>query len=1051
MPDKRFTAAPVLARLKDFQLRTVDYVFDRLYGGAGTSRFLVADEVGLGKTLVARGVIARALEYLQDIVDRVDIIYVCSNTAIATQNVNRLNISDEKGFAIATRLTFLPMQVHSVTENKVNFISFTPGTTFDFKSRSGRVEERALIYKMLCGADWDVSGGLLNVLQGPVRRRNNWLRQACDWNPEIDDDLADMFRQAVTCDEMFTERLIRCCERFRNYPTSVSKSDSDERYDLIAGLRQRLAWTCLDALKPRLIILDEFQRFRNLLDDESDTDNLAQKLFSYPDVRILLLSATPYKMLSLDLEKNDDHYPDFVHTLKFLFAENANAVADIECAIEAYRRQLLAIADGNDTSLLLARDRLQTALLQVMCRTERVGMTRRLDAMLVEPARPATLEPADLDHAVTADRAARAVGAREPIEYWKSSPYLLNFLKRYDLRRRIDAVLDAPPGDLVDTLRKADGHLLQRATFEYYKEVAMANARMRVLFDDTLKRGLPSVLWMPPSLPYSRPTGSYADAAGTTKVLVFSAWNMVPDAIATICSYEAERQMVDGLDRSLKHSQLYDQLRPLLRFSRGQDDRLTGMPVIAWLLPSPRLADVVDPLQVAISRASTDSAPTLDVLIDEAEEQCRTLLSELPAGAPGNRTDERWYWAAPVMLDKSQSLMDWCARSSGWAAADAAHDPGARFRDHVQHTADVMREGMDLGPRPDDLSRVLAAIALAGPGVCALRGLRRVAPSLEPDDHRLLTAAARIAGGFRTLFNLPETIALLRGAGEEYYWKLTLQHALEGNIQALIDEQVHVLCEQLGLIDHSDAERVDAISTSLANALSIRTTQITVDELEPRGNVIKRTEFNTRCRFALRFGDLRDDRNTTVARAETVREAFNSPFRPFVLASTSIGQEGLDFHTWCHAVVHWNLPSNPVDLEQREGRVQRYKGHAVRKNVAERYGLTGLQDWDRTGDPWQYLFDLARTQRAKGSSDLIPYWVYEEGSFRVERRVPLIPFSREVGHLDRLKHSLALYRLVFGQPRQEDLLKYLSETPGAADAAAAGRVSLEPPEVQRNA
>lgn len=48
----------------------------------------------------------------------------------------------------------------------------------------------------------------------------------------------------------------------------------------------------------------------------------------------------------------------------------------------------------------------------------------------------------------------------------------------------------------------------------------------------------------------------------------------------------------------------------------------------------------------------------------------------------------------------------------------------------------------------------------------------------------------------------------------------------------------------------------------------------------------------------------------------------------------SRSEEGLDFHRYCHAVVHWNLPSNPIDLEQREGRVHRYKGHAVRKNVA---------------------------------------------------------------------------------------------------------------------
>ena len=56
---------------------------------------------------------------------------------------------------------------------------------------------------------------------------------------------------------------------------------------------------------------------------------------------------------------------------------------------------------------------------------------------------------------------------------------------------------------------------------------------------------------------------------------------------------------------------------------------------------------------------------------------------------------------------------------------------------------------------------------------------------------------------------------------------------------------------------------------------------------------------------------------------------------PFVLASTSVVQEGIDFHWWSHSVIHWNLPSNPVDFEQREGRVNRFAGHAVRKNVAE--------------------------------------------------------------------------------------------------------------------
>mgnify|MGYP001311569613 CR=1 FL=1 len=55
----------ILAGLKDFQLATVEHVFRRLYADAdSTRRFLVADEVGLGKTLVARGVIAKSIDHL---------------------------------------------------------------------------------------------------------------------------------------------------------------------------------------------------------------------------------------------------------------------------------------------------------------------------------------------------------------------------------------------------------------------------------------------------------------------------------------------------------------------------------------------------------------------------------------------------------------------------------------------------------------------------------------------------------------------------------------------------------------------------------------------------------------------------------------------------------------------------------------------------------------------------------------------------------------------------------------------------------------------------
>lgn len=60
-----------------------------------------------------------------------------------------------------------------------------------------------------------------------------------------------------------------------------------------------------------------------------------------------------------------------------------------------------------------------------------------------------------------------------------------------------------------------------------------------------------------------------------------------------------------------------------------------------------------------------------------------------------------------------------------------------------------------------------------------------------------------------------------------------------------------------------------------------------------------------------------------------------------VVATTSIGQEGLDFHNYCRVIMHWNLPSNPIDLEQREGRINRFKCLAIRQNVADKYGKAG--------------------------------------------------------------------------------------------------------------
>src|SRR5262245_34166046 len=166
-------ASEVLAGLKDFQRDTVDYVFARLFTDQDqTRRFLVADEVGLGKTLVARGVIAKAIEHLQDTVDRVDIVYICSNAEIARQNIQKLNVTGSQDFQLASRITLLPLTLRELTSRRLNFASFTPGTSFDLRSNMGLGDERAVLYWLLrkaWGEDIMRGVGPLKVLRGGMR------------------------------------------------------------------------------------------------------------------------------------------------------------------------------------------------------------------------------------------------------------------------------------------------------------------------------------------------------------------------------------------------------------------------------------------------------------------------------------------------------------------------------------------------------------------------------------------------------------------------------------------------------------------------------------------------------------------------------------------------------------------------------------------------------------------------------------------------------------------------------------------------------------------
>jgi hypothetical protein len=293
----------------------------------------------------------------------------------------------------------------------------------------------------------------------------------------------------------------------------------------------------------------------------------------------------------------------------------------------------------------------------------------------------------------------------------------------------------------------------------------------------------------------------------------------------------------------------------------------------------------------------------------------------------------------------------------------------------------------------------------------------------------MLDCAFEVASAFVTCFNKPESIAVVRLCTDETdvtsYLDRVMEYSMSGNLQAMLDEYFHLIRELEGLYSTKE------IAEYISDVLSIRSSTTKIDDAASiiRSTTSEETKNKAiRTHFAVDFAGQKLSTAKTSGRQINIRQAFNSPFRPFVLATTSIGQEGLDFHLYCRKVFHWNLPANAIDIDQREGRINRYKGLVIRQNLIKKY----IKDITLNGNQnaWTELFQIAEKNegKAKGLCEIVPFWHTEpDPNLRIERYVPLYTFSRDIDKYNELLKVLAYYRITFGQPRQEELVKALAD------------------------
>lgn len=1075
----------VMEGLTPFQRATVEHI-EQIYKGE-QRRVLVADEVGLGKTLIARGVISKiARMRSEEGDDLVKIAYICSNASIAAQNIDRLSIDGDVRLAPAdeSRLSMQHLTLarergdEELLQRYIQITPLTPDTSFAISSGTGTMHERALILAVLeYDERFGASTGRYDRLKRLLwdRRANSSVDNWNWWTARAQNDVRLASENARKQDEGsrypydVLERVEReltdvGAERIDDICAYLDGSECSKQRErhIIISLRQAFSKACVDMLDPDFVIMDEFQRFQSLISNTETEAALLAKRFLSGDTRVLLLSATPFRLFSTEAELDSggfgDSYHEFLEVMGFLGGQDAARKERFLATWSAYTVSLRSLGSSacDVVSIRAAKGGAEELARNYMVRTERQS-TGELGAIAdnITHVREVDVTSKDVLAYVYMRRLIQKAGIRRGLmsaEFVKSCPFPLSFMSGYKLFKELEAATSKQP-TLVSANKKSDGGLLwlRRWRIASYDNLSIGNARYKALIDDLASDDLvhaEQLLWVPACKPYYTPSNNspFARAQGFSKMILFSSWAMVPLSLSCVLSYEFERKNVLRLqqitgrkyryfkdEEGSKNEEVDAQALPYRRLRFAGDQRSAFL----LLYPSPYLAGLINVYELA-SRKVTLKELRRSLRATIAKDLAFALgLKQMPrGGVAGQRATVDWYVIAALKLDAAHGhdplgeiLGDEGRLALGFGERYKAEE--SALRNVVQDASSF--DFSDYARLPADLIDVLVDAAIASPAVCALRTYgaycERVPSWLAFQLGHAFVSRMNTASATLTVAAVME-----RRSTNSVHWKNMLAYACEGNLQAVLDEYAYL--QRPMSIDLEPEEAVLRIHRSMVGGKDepdFRNVEarhwVSIANRGNKPERIGRMSMRTNIAEAFMESKSKKSGEGAVTRSN-LREAFNSPFRPFVLVSTSVGQEGLDFHKYCRKVCHWNLPSNPIDMEQREGRVNRYQGLSVRQSVAKRYGSRAYGD----GPIWQQLFEVAEREELKGEdgankSGLLPNWGVSEGNalVPVERYGYLYPFSRDVVRYHGLIEQVYRYRAVLGQPDQEQLLQMLKE------------------------
>jgi len=962
---------PAFSAPKPFQVETAKAALKAFE--SGRKRFLIADEVGLGKTVVARTIIAEMMEGKRS---PLVVFYVASNLNIAFQNRRKLleviPIEErEQAEAAADRLTIAAGPANRPTHPHLHLYTLTPDTSVPLLKRHGglgRMEERALVYRLLA---WRFPTLDTSDFRKLCRGRAGEGR----WR-EVVRDLENM-KGTRRLQDGFIEKLVN--DTFFSKSEAVGESliavmEEQKASRIMGRLRNDLALATLSEIRPDLIIFDEFQNFRKLLIDEEkngrrqDPDPVTQGLrgkWRDSDPAVLLLSATPYRLYSSRLEEaqGKSHHQEFFELIEFLFRPGSKSPEKIREALGEFGKAILSPAP-DFKRLEQLREEIQEMLRPVMSRTER----HRPDVAHRESKPPrlsADLATEDLQlfkHWVARLKdGANRKGRRHAnltsfaVPYWLSIPLPIQFSSRDYVAWKY---ANKDPRRNEPRFRGRDRDRLRPLSPWPHPQLRSLNAKLAA-------RNL-ALPWVAPSLPWWELGGIWSASPGEAKpvnnhegtqggkMLIFSRFRAVPPALASLMSFGMEAEWAHRLGHSYRRA---GEAQPL----QFKADRL---PLLALFFPSPTLILHTDPrrqcpLSLREVRLSMNT-------------QVRELMRKFGVSVRrSGRSKPLWKLVAGLeckrqVCEPESGLPDWDEVEQLWhRAAGGAPGQSSLMRDALEKWREAT--AIELKEVTETEIATLAEFALAGPGVVVGRVLHRFNPACVTGDGfgAILQASWN---GLRLYLNNAWFKAALTRRGR-FYTDSILEAVVAGNLESVLDEHLWIMSQL-------DADAVPDFCTNLKKVLGLRAGRHQV--FEPG----KQDGFTLRCHAAVPFADAKVEDGTQGGeqrvRTDELRRAFNTPFWPHVLTTTSLGQEGLDFHVWCRQLLHWDLCHSPLDLEQREGRIQRFGGLSIRVALANHLKQQALAKAAGSQSPWCVLAEMAEQGYSKDSSGLKPWWVCED-------------------------------------------------------------------------